>query len=68
MGVIVFSGYSIMYGLLGMKLSALISIFLGVVVYIIALPLTKAITKKDLELLPKGDNIEKFLVKLRLMK
>jgi len=68
MGLIVFSGYSLMYGLLGMKLSALISIFLGVVVYVVALPLTKAITKKDLELLPKGDEIEKFLVKVKLMK
>jgi stage V sporulation protein B len=54
--------------LLGMKLSALVSVALGVAVYIIALPLTKAITKKDLELLPRGEKIERFLIKLKLMK
>jgi hypothetical protein len=50
------------------KITALFSIALGIFVYVIALPLTKAITKKDLELLPKGDKIEKLLIRLRLMK
>jgi stage V sporulation protein B len=68
MGIIVFAGYSVMNPLLGMKLSALVSVALGVAVYIIALPLTKAITKKDLELLPRGEKIERFLIKLKLMK
>lgn len=68
MGIIVFAVYFIFNPILGMKLTALFSIALGVFVYVIALPLTKAITKKDLELLPKGDKIEKLLIRLRLMK
>jgi len=68
MGVIVFGGYNLLDGLLGMKISALISVILGVIVYIIALPITKAITKKDLELLPKGNKLEKLLIKMKLMK
>lgn len=68
MGAIVYITYNLIDGLVGMKLGALISVALGVVVYIIALPMTKAITKKDLELLPRGNKLEKILVKLKLMK
>jgi stage V sporulation protein B len=68
MGIIVFAVYFIFNPILGVKITALFSIALGIFVYVIALPLTKAITKKDLELLPKGDKIEKLLIRLRLMK
>lgn len=68
MGSIVFGVYTMGFGILGMKLAALISILVGIAVYAIALPVTGTITGKDMELLPKGEKIYTIMKKIKLMK
>jgi stage V sporulation protein B len=48
-------------------LAALLSVLIAVVVYVISLLLTKAITKDDVIGLPKGEKIAKALAKHRLL-
>jgi stage V sporulation protein B len=68
MGVIVYGVYTLGFGILGMKLAALISIVVGIAVYAIALPVTGTITSQDMDLLPKGDKIYSIMKKIKLMK
>lgn len=49
-------------------LSTLIAIVIAVVVYFVLIFLTKAVTREDAKLLPKGDLIIKVAEKLRLLK
>ncbi|MBQ7005147.1 MAG: polysaccharide biosynthesis protein [Clostridia bacterium] len=49
------------------KLSCLISIACGATVYAIVLLIIKGIVKDDLEMLPKGEKIEKILAKFKLL-
>lgn len=50
------------------KLATLASIAVAVVIYLIAILLIRAITKEDIELIPKGKKIYGVLHRLRLMK
>jgi stage V sporulation protein B len=68
MGAIVYLVYTLGYGILGMKLSALISILVGIAVYAVSLPVTGTITGNDMELLPKGEKIYSMMKKIKLMK
>ncbi len=67
MGVIVYAAYQLGIGWVGMKVSALIAIGVGVMVYVVALPITKTITEEDMALLPKGETLHKLMKRLRLM-
>ncbi len=68
MGVVVYTVYHSGAGIIGAKLSALIAILVGVVVYFVALPITGTINKKDMDLLPKGEKLYQLMNKLKLMK
>ncbi len=68
MGIIVYVSYMIAMPMLGMKMATAVAILLGVIIYGIALPLTKTITAEDLEMLPKGQAIYRLFKKARLMK
>lgn len=60
MGIVVCGSYYGTLGILGSKLAALSSIALGMLVYIISLFVTGAITREDLMVLPKGEKIVKL--------
>ncbi len=64
MGIIVFVCYYGTMGRIGSKLAAVIAIAIGIVVYVVALFATGAITEEDLKALPKGEKLIKLL-KLR---
>ncbi|MBE6082227.1 MULTISPECIES: putative polysaccharide biosynthesis protein [Tissierellales] len=68
MAVAAFLGYRLFEGILGGKISTLIGIFIGVIVYFILLIITGAITNEDFKILPKGDKIAGILYKLKLLK
>jgi stage V sporulation protein B len=59
--------YNILYEFLGNSLSCLGAIVLGGFVYAVMLLLTKAITKNEILMMPKGKLIYKILHKARLM-
>ncbi len=50
------------------RMSTLVSIFVAVAVYVIAIFLFKAVNKEDISILPKGEKIYHILNKLKLMK
>lgn len=64
MAVVVWGCYYGTLGIIGSKLAAVIAIAIGVVVYVVALFATGAITEEDLKALPKGEKLAKLL-KLR---
>lgn len=60
--------YKIIVSTLGNRLSTIIAIGFGALVYIILLVITGSITTEDLSLIPKGKKIGKKLEKFNLMK
>lgn len=68
MAVFVFLSYSNLVGILGSKLSTVMAIFIGAVLYGILLIVTGSITSEDLSLLPKGDKVGKVIDKIKLIK
>lgn len=63
MGAVVFGVYKIAEPLLGNLIGVVASIGVGVVVYFVAMLVSKGITEDDVKGLPKGDKIAKILFK-----
>ena len=69
MGFIVHYSYGIMFSQTESNIISLgISILIGVVVYAVMLPITRAITQEDLEALPRGRSIARLLSRLGLLR
>jgi stage V sporulation protein B len=68
MGAAVYFTYRLGLDILGMKKGALAAIFVGIAVYVIALPISGTITKEDMTLLPKGQKLYSLMKKFKLMK
>ena len=69
MGLIVHYSYGIMFSQTESNIISLgISILIGVVVYAVMLPITRAITQEDLEALPRGRSIARLLSRLGLLR
>lgn len=60
--------YRLLDGVLGVALSALCSIILAVVVYVLAIFVFGVITKEDVYLLPKGKKLASILMKFHLLR
>lgn len=58
--------YMIFMNLAGIRLATVMAIIVAVVVYAIAVVLLKIFSKTDILMLPKGDKIYNFLVKLKI--
>lgn len=63
MAVTVWVSFKVGTPIIGQKLSTLASILFGVIVYVISLFVTGAITSEDLDMIPKGDKLKKFVRK-----
>lgn len=57
MGVAAYLGYLLFEGIVGVKLATVVAIGIGAAVYLVALIVTKAVTREDLIMLPKGEKI-----------
>ena len=68
MAIVVKISYIGLYNILGSRLATLVSVMIGVAVYVILLIITGTITNEDLALLPKGEKLSKKLEKYKLMK
>ena len=68
MAIIVRLSYLGLFNLMGTKISTVVSIFIGGIVYVILLVITGTITNEDIALLPKGDKIGEKLNKFKLLK
>ena len=68
MGVIVYFAYRVLSPRLGNAIPTVISVGVGVVVYVIMIFLTRAISAEELERLPKGKGIVRLLRKVRLVR
>ncbi|WIV13042.1 polysaccharide biosynthesis protein [Proteiniborus sp. MB09-C3] len=68
MTAIVWVSYRYTSGILGSKISTVLSIGIGGIAYVIALLLSGALTSEDFELLPKGEKLAKKLKSKRLLK
>lgn len=68
MFVVVKLSYNLLEGLIGGKISTLIAIGIGAVVYGLVLVFIGGIKKEEVLTMPKGDKIYKLLKKLNLMK
>ncbi len=68
MGVAVCLCYRLMVPMAGNNISTVISIFVGVLVYAVAILLLKTASVSDIEGMPKGDKIARLLKKARLLK
>ncbi|NLN14438.1 MAG: polysaccharide biosynthesis protein [Tissierellia bacterium] len=68
MALVVKLSYLAIINIIGSKLATLVSIMVGVIIYVILLIITGTITNEDLMLLPKGDRVAKRLEKYRIFK
>lgn len=68
MGVIVYFAYELLISTLGNSISTIISIFIGLIVYVILVLAMKMLTKEDIYMIPFGTKIYSFLVKLKIYK
>ena len=68
MAITVKLSFIILNGILGEKLSTVVSILIGGIVYLVLLILTGSITSEDLSLIPKGDKIAKKIDGFKIMK
>lgn len=68
MAIAAMLSYYFLMDIVGGKLSTIIAVMVGGVLYVILLVITGAITSEDLHLLPKGDKIGKQLSRFKLMK
>ena len=60
--------YGFMIGIMGNALTTLVSIAIGIIVYVISTIVLGGIRKNEILSIPKGDRIYKVLRKLKLMK
>jgi stage V sporulation protein B len=63
MAIAVWISFKVATPIIGQKLSTLASISFGGIVYVFSLFATGAITSEDLDLIPKGDKLKKFVRK-----
>lgn len=68
MAVVARISYLLLLGIIGDKLSTIIAILMGAVIYFILLIATGSITSEDFKLLPNGEKIEKKLGKFMFFK
>jgi stage V sporulation protein B len=68
MAIVAMISYYFLMDIVGEKLSTIIAVLVGGILYVILLIITGSITSEDLYLLPKGDKIGKRLEKFKLMK
>ncbi|MBQ7118693.1 MAG: polysaccharide biosynthesis protein [Oscillospiraceae bacterium] len=61
MGVVVFFSYELCLLFVGNLISVAVSVFLGVVVYLVSMILLRGITKEDVMGLPKGEKIASLI-------
>lgn len=68
MGIIVWITYSLCISFIGNAVSTIISILTGAAVYVIAIILTKTLTKEELYMVPLGNKLYKILLRLKIYK
>lgn len=68
MAIAAMISYYFLMDIVGEKLSTVLAVLVGGILYLILLIITGSITSEDLYLLPKGDKIGKRLEKFKLMK
>lgn len=68
MGVAAYYAYQLATGCVGKSLSTIISIVVAIIIYFLLVLLLNILEKEDYHMLPYGDKIYKFLLKLKLVK
>lgn len=68
MGILVYGAYSLLHMVMGNTLSTLISIVIGVIVYVVAALALKVLSKEDIMMIPFGTKLYKVLVKFHIYK
>ena len=68
MGVVVYFGYKVLHSFTGNMVSTLLSVFVGMFVYLVLVLGTKAITPEEIEGMPKGKTLVRILRKVHLVK
>jgi len=63
MAIAVWTSFRLLINIVGPSLSTLLSITFAVMVYVICLFITGSITEEDLDLIPKGDKLKKYVRK-----
>ncbi len=66
MGVISYAAFVLMCSFISARLATLIAIVIAVFVYVILVICFKVFSKEEIEMLPKGDKIYKFLKKIKI--
>lgn len=61
-------GYIILNGMIGSKLSTLVSVGIGIITYAILLIITGTITEEDFNIIPKGDKLAAKLNRFKIFK
>lgn len=68
MGVTVLGAYNLVHNFAGNSVSTVISIFVGVIVYALAVLFTKCLSKEEIYMIPFGGKLYNVLVKIKLYK
>lgn len=68
MGIIVYTAYRLLITQAGNSISTIVSIFIGMISYILIVLFMKLLTKEDIYMVPFGTKIYSLLVKLRIYK
>ena len=64
MGICSYAIYIILSGIIGAKLATIIAIFAAVIIYALAIIVTKTLSKEEIKMLPYGIKIYNFLEKI----
>ena len=64
MGICSYAIYIIISGIIGTKLATIIAIFAAVIIYALAIAVTKTLNKEEIKMLPYGIKIYNFLEKI----
>ncbi|SFQ45467.1 stage V sporulation protein B [Lachnospiraceae bacterium XBB1006] len=69
MGIVVLGGFKVLqFGLRSMRIATILAVCLGIVVYGMALLLLKGVSEEEILQMPKGEQLARFLKRLKLLK
>ena len=66
MGICSYFSYSILLGIISVKLATIVAIIVAIIIYVLAIISLKVFSKEEIQMMPQGEKICKVLEKLKI--
>lgn len=66
MGICSYFSYSILLGIIPVKLATIVAIIVAIIIYVLAIISLKVFSKEEIQMMPQGEKICKVLEKLKI--